>query len=225
MCVCGFGGLECAYLLNSCDVKTETTRYPYFVAVLNEILHHFRKPKNTINDGDIIFAINDPAIIESHNLPTPTKRKPDIICLLAARFKSMFDSENLLFPALMNSAKTRRKSMDLTWGDILQSWELGTSGNKITSKIRRNFKAQEFLDRDEESRINEPAGPSTSQGKCLYVPWTRLMVFHLKLLRLVVSSVKELRRVFFPRRKPKLMTHYHRSSQNFRRSCSAHTTE
>ena len=151
----------------------EQPRYPYFVTALNEMLFHSRTLKSrddTINDTDIIFAINDPVVIESHHLQVPTKRKPDLVCLLATTFINMLDDEDPGFNACMSNAKAKKILRQVTWGNVLQSWELEAKG-KIASKIPTNFKARDFLHKnEEENRIDEPAGASTSQGKCTYVP-------------------------------------------------------
>ena len=177
-----------------------------------------------MNDGDIIFATNDPAIIESHHLRVSTKRKPDLVCLLATNFISIIDDVGPGFKACMSKAKAKRSSTHITWGDVLQSWELEANG-KITSKIRKNFKSQDFLDSgEEESSTDEPAGASTSQSKCAYVPWSWLMLFLFQLLRSLVSSGKEVQRLTLQRRNLKSTRYFNRSSQNLQRSFSARTT-
>jgi len=151
----------------SCGIAGEKARYPPFVAALNEMLLHSRKLKSrddTINNIDIIFAINSPAVIESYHL---AKRKPSLVCLLAERFESSFDKHRPPgFKACMSNARKLKgdsKKLDpkevstITWGDILQSWELQAKG-KINSEMRTDFKAEDFLDADEEeSSIDEPA--------------------------------------------------------------------
>ena len=107
--------------------------------VLNQMLLHSRKLKSrgdAINDGDIIFAINDPAVIESHHLPKSTKRKPDLICLLAKKFASLFHkgSRHGFNTCMKTAAKSNGDNKEFepladaktTWGDILQSgsWRL-----------------------------------------------------------------------------------------------------
>jgi hypothetical protein len=175
------------------------------------MLLHSRKLKSrddTINNVDIVFAINSSAVIESYHL---AKRKPPLVCLLAERYESSFDKHSPPgFKACMSNARKLRgdsKKLDpkevstiTSWANILQSWELQAKG-KIHSGMRTDFKAEDFLDADEESSIDEPAGASTSQGKCNFVPWTSLMVFQFTLLKPAVSNVKEVQRVFLHRRK------------------------
>jgi len=147
------------------------------------MLLYFRNLKrrdDKINDGDIIFAINDPAVIESYHLDKSTKRKPDLICLLACKFKSLFEKRGTHgFKTCMNNARKRKEDQNnmnteeaarVTWGDILQSWELEAKG-KISSKIRTNFESQEFLYTDGEESSNAPADQSTSEGQHAFVPW------------------------------------------------------
>jgi len=88
------------YLLRSCQLVGEKSRYPYFVTALNEMLLHSQTLKSrddTINNKDIIFAINDPVVIESHHLQVPTKRKPDLVCLLATKFITKLQLSTSLF--------------------------------------------------------------------------------------------------------------------------------
>ncbi|KIM42705.1 hypothetical protein M413DRAFT_122048 [Hebeloma cylindrosporum] len=142
-----------------CETATETPRYPHFVNTLNEMLLYFRKLKSrtdAIEDGDIIFAINDPAVVESHHLPkTSTKRKPDLICLLAKRFRHLFNGGRFGIKACMKTAaslqaanKKLEPDAKATWGDILQSWELQAK-RQINSEIRTDFTVEEFLSGDE----------------------------------------------------------------------------
>jgi len=82
--------MGCAYrnlLGRSCSTPSEIARYPLFVDMPNEMLLHFRKesPNNELKDEDIIFAINDSLVIEDES----TKRKPDLICLLAKMSRSL----------------------------------------------------------------------------------------------------------------------------------------
>ncbi|KIM42709.1 hypothetical protein M413DRAFT_26716 [Hebeloma cylindrosporum] len=140
-------------------IATEKPRYPHFVNTLNEMLLYFRKLKSrtdAIEDGDIIFAINDPAVVESHHLPkTSTKRKPDLICLLAKRFRHLFNGGRFGIKACMKTAaslqaanKKLEPDAKATWGDILQSWELQAK-RQINSEIRTDFTVEEFLSGDE----------------------------------------------------------------------------
>jgi len=171
----------------SCGIALEKPRYPHFANVLNQLLLHSRKLKSrgdAINDGDIIFAINDPAVIESHHLPKSTKRKPDLICLLAKKFDSLFHkaSRHGFKACMKTAAKLNGDNKELepladaktTWGDILQSWELEAK-REIKSEIRTNFNAEDFLGTDEaeispfSGDIDEPPVVSTSQGKCPFV--------------------------------------------------------
>ena len=56
---------------------------------------------------------------------------------------------------MQKKLKGKRKKLNskevpiITWGDILQSWELEAKG-KINSKIHTDFKADDFLGPDEE---------------------------------------------------------------------------
>jgi len=171
----------------SCGIALEKPRYPHFANVLNQMLLHSRKLKSrgdAINDGDIIFAINDPAVIESHHLDISTKRKPDLICLLAKKFESLFNKgKHHGFKACMRTAEKLKgddkelepqEDAKTTWGDILQSWELEAK-REITSDIRTDFNTEDFLGTDEaeisplSGDIDEPLVASTSQGKCGFV--------------------------------------------------------
>ena len=166
----------------SCETHVERARYPLLVTVLNETSLHFRTRGDEVEDGDIIFAINDPVVIESKHLDASTKRKPDLICLLAKRFRLLHeDCEGHLFDACVliagkqNATKSNVNEIrKTTWGDILQSWELEAKG-KINLKICTEFKAEDFLGMDEEETlspsgdIDEPPVASTSQGKCAFV--------------------------------------------------------
>ena len=90
----GWSGCADVPVARSCGIAGEKPRYPPFVTVLNEILLHYRKLESrddTINNGDIIFAINGPTLIESYHL---AKRKPPLVCLLAEKFESSFDKHN-----------------------------------------------------------------------------------------------------------------------------------
>jgi hypothetical protein len=193
------------FVARSCGIAGENPRYLPFVTALNEMLLHSRKLKSrddTINDGDIIFAINGPAVSESYHL---AKRKPPVVCLLAEKFRSSFKKRNPPgFRVCMSNARKPKgegKKLDpkevstITWADILQSWELEAKG-KINSEMRTDFMAEDFLDVDEESSIDEPAGASTSQGKCASVLRTSLMVFQFTYLKPAVSNGKEVQRVF-----------------------------
>jgi hypothetical protein len=202
----------------SCGIAGEKPRYSPFVTALNEMLLHSRKLKSrddTINDRDIIFAVNSPAAIESYHL---AKRKPPLVCLLAEKFKSSFDKHSPPgFKACMSNARKLKgdnKKFDpkevstTTWGDILQSWELEAKG-KINSEMRTDFKTEDFLDADEEdSSTNVPAGGSTSQCKCASVPQTLLMLLQFMFLKLAVSNAKEVQQVFLHRRKSKPMSRF-----------------
>jgi len=153
--------------------------------VLNAILCHFRTRGEEVEDGDIIFAINDPVVIESKHLEASTKRKPDLICLLAKRFRLLHeDCENygfddcVVIASRQEATKSNFKEVTkTTWGDILQSWELEAKG-KINLEIRTDFRAEDFLAVDEEN-IFPPSGDtdespvaSTSQSQCVFVLWT-----------------------------------------------------
>jgi hypothetical protein len=168
----------------SCETPGERARYPQFVNVLNETLLHVRKLKlrgDEVEDRDIIFAINDPVVIESKHLDASTKRKPDLICLLAKRFRLLHeDCEHYSFHAcVLIASKQKATKSDIkevtktTWGDILQSWELEAK-RKIDLEIRTDFKAEDFSGME----ILPPSGDtdespvaSTSQGKCALVSW------------------------------------------------------
>jgi len=168
-------------VIRSCEIANEKPRYPHFVAALNEMLlhsRHLKKRGDKINDGDIIFAVNDPTVIESSHLDKSTKRKPDLICLLADKFKSFLDKRitHGFKACMINAKKQDQNSMNakeaatVTWGDVLQSWELEAKG-KIRSKIRTNYEAQEFIYTEEEESGDELADESTSEGKHAFVPW------------------------------------------------------
>jgi hypothetical protein len=152
------------------------------------MLLYFRELKSrddAINDGDIIFAINDPSVIECHHLPKSTKRKPDLVCLLAKKFKSLFHKGSRRgFKACMKTAaKVKGDDKELepqedsktTWGDILQSWELEAK-REIKSEIRTNFKVKEFLSGDEAEILSSDMDvrrvASTFQGESVFVSWT-----------------------------------------------------
>jgi len=180
------------------------------------MLLHSRNLKSrddTINYGDIIFATNGPAVSESYHLG---KRKPPVVCLLAEKFRSSFNKRNPPgFKACMSNARNPKgddKELDpkevstITWADILQSWELEAKG-KINSKMSTDFRAEDFLDVDEESSIDEPAGASTSRGKCASVLQTSLTVFRFTFQKPAVSNVKEVQQVSLHRRKSKPMSH------------------
>jgi len=159
----------------SCDTRIEKARYPPFVNVLNETLLHFRKRGRQVEDEDIIFAINDPVVIQSTHLPESTKRKPDFICLLAQRFRLLHeDCENHDFNDCVtiaskgNDPKSKVKKAACNWGDILQPWELEAKEN-IKLEIRTDFKAEEFLRMNEETPV-----ASTSRGKYALVSWARI---------------------------------------------------
>jgi len=119
--------------------------------VLNATLRHFRTRGEEVEDGDIIFAINDPVVIESKLLDVSTKRKPDLICLLAKRFRLLHEdcedyhfNDCVLVAGRQEATKSNFKEVTkTTWGDILQSWELEAKG-KINLEIRTDFKAEEF---------------------------------------------------------------------------------
>ena len=131
-----------------------------------------------MEDGDIIFAINYPMVIETKHLDASTKRKPDLICLLAKRFRLSYkDCEGYPFDACVLIASrerdTKSKNKEVTkttWGDILQSWELEAKG-KINLEIPTDFKAEDFLGMDEGDILPLSGGTdglfvaSTSQGK------------------------------------------------------------
>jgi hypothetical protein len=168
-------------------------------------------------------------------LEKATKRKPDLVCLLAKKFKSLFDKgDHHGFKACMSNARKPKgddKKLDfkevakITWGDILQSWELEFKG-KISSEIPTDFRADDFLGTDdEEIIIDGTAVASTSQGKCTFVSWTQLMLFQFKFLPPVASSVKEVQQVFPHRRKSKPTSHFPRSSQELRRTSNARFME
>ena len=166
----------------SCETRAERERYPLLVNVLNETLLHFRTRGDEVEDGDVIFAINNPVVIETKHLDASTKRKPDLICLLAKTFRRLHeDCEDHPFDACVSIAgKPRATKSNIkevtktTWGDILQSWELEVKG-KINSEICTDFKAEDFLGTDEEEILppcgdtDEPPVASTSQGKCALV--------------------------------------------------------
>lgn len=145
------------------------------------MLLHFRKDSRDggLEDEDIIFVINDPVVIESTHLDKSTKRKPDLICLLAKKFRSLQeDCQDYDFLACVCAAlkpkepkpKTSNREAKVTWGDILHSWELKSNG-VIKSKIREDFGAKEILDREEQETstpsggIYEPPAASISRGK------------------------------------------------------------
>ena len=206
----------------SCGIAGENPRYLPFVTALNEMLLHSRKIKSrddTINDGDIIFVINDSAVSESDHL---AKRKPPVVCLLAEKFRSSFNNPNPPgFKVCMSNARKPKghdKKLDskevstMTWGDFLShgSWRLK---ERLTQKCVQISRQKIFLDVDEESSIDEPTGASTSQGKCASVLRTSLMLFQFMFLKPAVSNVKEVQRVFLHRKKSKSMSHLPRASQ------------
>lgn len=119
----------------SCMTSGEKDRYQPFVKLLNEILLHYRRLGRQglkVENGDIIFAINDPIVIESKHLQfaVSTKRKPDLICLLATRFRHLHeDFQDFSFEdciSLASKPKTVKSNISevekTTWGDILQNW-------------------------------------------------------------------------------------------------------
>ena len=108
---------------------------------LNDILQQFREAElgfgkcHTDSDQDfsseILFTVNDPAIIKSKRLPkTVTKRKPDIIALFIARIKMILSSELKDMPygeyitAINLGERAKGEVTAPTWVDVLQSWEL-----------------------------------------------------------------------------------------------------
>ena len=171
----------------SCETAVERKRYSPFVNVLNATLRHFRTRGEEVEDGDIIFAINDPVVIESKHLEASTKRKPDLICLLAKRFRLLHEDcehygfdDCVLIASKQESTKSNfKKDTKTTWGDVLQSWELEAKG-KINLEIRTDFKAGDFLGTDEAEILprsgdtDESPVASTSQGKCAFVLWTQV---------------------------------------------------
>lgn len=180
----------------SCGTRAEVARYSPFVEVLNGTLCHFRKLKlgrgniEKIQDKDIIFAINDPIVIESTHLDESTKRKPDLICLLARKFRSLWeDCENDPFSACVivaatstlkgtkSESKPPKSKEKATWGDILHSWEL-KANREINLVIRKDFKAEEFLGKDGKEiplrDVGEPSAASISEGKCVFVLWIHI---------------------------------------------------
>jgi len=183
--------MGCAYrdlLGRSCNTSSEIARYPPFVDMLNEMLLHFRKESrdNELRDEDIIFAVNDPVVIESTHLDKSTKRKPDLICLFAKKFRSLQeDCEDYNFLDCV-CAVTKPKSKKLnskdkaTWGDVLHSWELKSTGT-IKLQIPEDFEAKEILDREEQEtltssgNIYETSAASTSQGKCQLLSLTDII--------------------------------------------------
>jgi hypothetical protein len=97
---------------------------------LNLILH-------LIHDGksNNIFVVNDPTIIESVYLGTTTKRKPDIILLSLAKFRTLCgfpENANFLDCCVEASGRHKDKKEDKkedkkakpTWLDVIQFWEL-----------------------------------------------------------------------------------------------------
>ena len=182
-------------VVRSCRISLEKPRYPHFANVLNQLLLHSRKLKlqgDGINDGDIIFAINDLVVIESHHLPKLTKWKPDLICLLAKKFHSLFHkaSRHGFKACMKTAAELNRDNKELeiladaktTWGDILHSWELEAK-KEIKSEIHTDFSAEDFLGTDKvkispfSSDIDEPPIVLTCQGKCALVSWILIWCF------------------------------------------------
>jgi hypothetical protein len=162
----------------SCEASVERDRYRPFVTILNEVLLCFRTRVRgkEVEDGDIIFAINDPIVVESRHLSTSTKRKPDLICLLAKRFRLLHeDCEDYHFDACVAMASKQnpkksniREVAKTTWIDILHSWELEAKG-KIALKKRADFKVKDFLGVGKGKMLplsDELPVASTSQGKC-----------------------------------------------------------
>jgi len=176
--------MGCTYhdlLGRSCSTSSEIARYPFFVEMLNEVLLHFRKESrdNELKDEDIIFAINDPVVIESTHLDKSTKRKPDLICLLAKKFRSLqedcedYDFLDCVCAVTKSKSKKKNSEYKATWGDILHSWELKSTG-AIKLQIREDFEAKEILDREEQETLTssgdiyDSSAASTSQGKCQF---------------------------------------------------------
>lgn len=139
------------------------------------MLLHFRDLERRGDEliaEDIIFTINDPVVIESKHLPMDpsTKRKPDLICLLAMRFRSLCeDCEDYQFRDCTSIAGDKKATksnteevVKTTWGDILHSWELEHKG-KISLEIGADFSADESLGTDGDDET------STPQGECALV--------------------------------------------------------
>ena len=189
----------------SCGIVSEKSRFPPFVTALNEILLHSRKLKSrgdTINDSDIIFAINGPAVGGPYHL---AKRKPPLVCLLAEKFESLFDKHKPLgFKACMSNARKIKgdsKKLDpkevstITWGDILQSWELQTK-EKINSKMRTDFKAEDFLGADDKELSRASTGVKRKRGSP-GIPSSKKIKIEQSLSLIIPIALKELQCAFY----------------------------
>jgi len=189
----------------SCGIVSEKARYRPFVTALNEMLLHSRKMKSrgdTINDSDIIFAINSPAVLESYRL---AKRKPPLLCLLAEKFESSFGKHDPPgFKACMSNArkiKGNKKNPDpkevstITWGNILQSWELQANG-KINSEMRTDFNAEDFLDADDDEISSASAGSKRKRSSPNVPPLKKIKI-EQSLSPAIPIALKELQCAFY----------------------------
>ena len=189
----------------SCGIVSEKLRYPPFVTALNEMLLHSRKLKSrgdTINDRDIIFAINGPAVSGPYHL---AKRKPPLVCLLAEKFKSAFNRHNPPgFKASTSNARKIKgdsKKLDpkevstITWGDILQSWELQAKG-KINWEMRTDFKAEDFLDADDEEISSASTGVKRKRSSPS-IPSSKKIKIEQSLSPIIPIALKELQCAFY----------------------------
>ena len=95
-------------------------------------------------------------MIQSTHLPGSTKRKPDLICLPAQKFRPLHeDYDNHVFDDCVtiaskgNDPKSKVKKATWNWGDILQLWELEAK-IFIKLEIRTDSKAEDFSGMKEE---------------------------------------------------------------------------
>ena len=195
----------CLPVACSCGIVSEKPRYRPFVTALNEMLLHSRKLKSrgdTINDRDIIFAINGPAVLESYHL---AKRKPPLVCLLAEKFKSSFDKHDPPgFKVCMSNARKikgddkklgSKEVSTITWGNILQSWELQANG-KIKSEMHTDFNAETFLDADDDGISSASAGAKRKRSSPS-IPPLKKMKLEQSLSPVIPIALKELQCAFY----------------------------
>lgn len=95
-------------------------RYEPLVDVLNAILSWASKDK-----AEVIFVVNDPAIVYSPELEHSSKRKPDIILISLATFRKWYGFTNATFTQC-RTLNTKELGEDVirTWSDVIQFWEL-----------------------------------------------------------------------------------------------------
>ena len=157
----------------SCEATSKQARYTHICHALNEILLAFRHTDldfggipSTGTIDEIMFSINDPAVILSDRLEkcTTTKCKPDLVVMRRRDLLEIWDHEPNFYEH-MDIQKSNKKGIQspdkatqgkrTVWSKVLQSWELKFEKVIDSSPLHSRYELKESGGRLTESSISE----------------------------------------------------------------------